>query len=209
MPPMGTSFLGDGGGGAGPWAPMVWTGMPRRKSFYHLNFAVAPGGARQDAHYVRATLDEVKGDLANELAHGIGLYLLCWYGATLKLEVFDKGELVKEVNLHPFVEIEIEGYPKITFGQDDEPIGHDFKADDDAEDEDETLTTKLFMGQLEDVTVVRVAWDRMELPKLEEELVAEGDMVTLEGDWREGEELSSDDLRDEGWLPVGHFDTEV
>lgn len=72
-----------------------------------------------------------------------------------------------------------------------------------------SLTTKLFMGQLEDVTVVRVAWDRMELPKLEEDLVAEDDMITLEGDWREGEELSSDDLRDEGWLPVGHFVTEV
>lgn len=182
--------------------------MPRPKSFYHLNFSVVPGGARMDGHYIRATLEEIKRDLEEELARGINLYLLCWYGATLRLEASRAGQLVKAIGLHPFLEISIEGYPTVTFGEDRKPIGYDFRGPEERSAGDHSLSSKLFGGEVEDVTTVRVAWDRIEVPALDQDLVEEDDMVTLEGDWREGEELTRDDLFDEGWLPAGYTDLE-
>lgn len=110
-----------------------------KKSFYDLAFGVAPGGARKDAHYVLASLDEVKIALAEELAEEINLYLLCWYGADLSLHVYQQEELAQSIDLHPFITISIDGYMDITFKGPGEPVGYDFRADDGAGDEKERL----------------------------------------------------------------------
>ncbi len=104
------------------------------KSFYDLAFGVDPGGARKDAHFIRATLNEVKDDLASELAEEINLYLPCSYGARLSLDVYQQGERTESIDLHPFVTLSIEGCPDITFAGPGEPLGYDFAADDEPDD---------------------------------------------------------------------------
>jgi len=151
--------------------------MPR--SFYDLAFGVAPGGARKDTHYVRGSLEEVQHDLAVELAEGLNLYLLCWYGAQLTLDVHQQGQLTDEIDLHPFVTISIAGFPDITFTGPGEPVGYDFQADEEAEDETGTLTHSMFAGELGDSVTVTVDWDRIEVPPLRGKVAREGDAAVL------------------------------
>ncbi|UKY54929.1 hypothetical protein [Streptomyces inhibens] len=168
------------------------------KSFYDLTFGVAPGGARKDAHFISATLDEVKEDLASELAEEINLYLMCWYGARLSLDVYQQGELAESIDLHPFITISIQGYPDITFAGPGEPIGYDFEADegeegddeaddeaDDEEDDEEeeneadSLSERMFAGDLGDKVTVSVDWARTHVPPLTGEVVGPDDTVQL------------------------------
>ncbi|GAA2081742.1 hypothetical protein [Actinomadura alba] len=148
-------------------------------SFYDLAFGVDPGGARKDTHYVRGSLEELKHDLAAELAEEINLYLLCWYGARLTLDVYQKGKQTDSIDLHPFLTISIAGYPDITFTGPEEPVGYDFEADEEAEDETETLSFRMFAGELGDAVNVTVHWDRIEVPPLRGEVAREGDVVAL------------------------------
>ncbi len=159
--------------GLSMWPATVATMM--KKSFYDLAFGVAPGGARKDAHYVLASLDEVKIALAEELAEEINLYLLCWYGADLSLHVYQQEELAQSIDLHPFITISIDGYMDITFKGPGEPVGYDFRADDGAGDEKERLSSKMFCGSLGDAVSVSVDWSRIEVPPLTGETVAEDD----------------------------------
>jgi hypothetical protein len=163
------------------------------KSFYDLAFGVDPGGSRKDAHVISATLDEVKHDLASELAEGINLYLLCWYGAHLTLDVYQQGELTESIDLHPFITISVEGYPDITFAGPGEPVGYDFRGDggdddfDEEDDEDENdeddLAERLFADDLGDTVKVSVAWDRIQVPPLTGEVVGpDEEAVLLTGD---------------------------
>ncbi|MER5619238.1 hypothetical protein [Streptomyces sp. NPDC002215] len=149
------------------------------RSFYDLVFGVDPGGARKDAHYVRGSLEEVQHDLAVELAQEINLYLLCWYGARLTLDVYQQGKQTDSIDLHPFLTISIAGYPDITFTGPGESVGYDFEADEEAEDETTTLSYRMFAGELGDAVNVTVDWDRIEVPSLRGEMVREGDVVAL------------------------------
>ncbi|WBB64298.1 hypothetical protein O7599_18070 [Streptomyces sp. WMMC500] len=149
------------------------------RSFYDLAFGVDPGGARKDAHYVRGSLEEVRRDLAAELAEDINLYLLCWYGARLTLDVYQEGKKTDSIDLHPFLTISIAGYPDITFTGPGEPVGYDFEADEEAEDETTTLSHRMFAGDLGDACKVAVHWDRIEVPALGGEVVRDGDVVAL------------------------------
>ncbi|MFI9580353.1 hypothetical protein ACIHCQ_00515 [Streptomyces sp. NPDC052236] len=147
-------------------------------SFYDLAFGVSPGGARMDAHFIRGTLDEVKADLAGELAEEINLYLLCWYGAELTLDVYQHGKREQSIDLHPFITIAIDGYPDITFKGPGEPVGYDF---DEAADGG-TLSDRMFMGSLGDAVRVTVDWSRIEVPPLIGEVAGWDDEVDL-GDY--------------------------
>lgn len=151
--------------------------MPRR-SFYDLNFRVSPGGARKDAHYIRGDLAEIRADLAAELAEGVNLYLLCWYGAELTLDVHHHGVRVQSIDLHPYLTISVEGHPDVTFTGPGEPVGWDFEADE--ETDEGSLSDQLFVGDLEDRTTVTVDWDRIEVPPLRGGVVSPGDLVTLD-----------------------------
>ena len=169
------------------------------KSFYDLAFGVDPGGSRKDAHIISATLDEVKHDLASELAEGINLYLLCWYGARLTLDVYQQGELTESIDLHPFITISVEGYPDVTFTGPGEPVGSDFRDDegdveddeddedddfeDEEEDEQDNLADRLFADDLGDTVKVSVDWDRIPVPSLIGEVAGPDDeAVLLTGD---------------------------
>ncbi|MEU5029930.1 hypothetical protein [Streptomyces milbemycinicus] len=176
------------------------------KSFYDLAFGVDPGGARKDAHFISATLDEVKRELASELSQGINLYLLCWYGAHLTLDVYQQGELTESIDLHPFITISVEGHPDITFTGPGEPVGYDFRGDkgdteddeDDKDDEDEdfededdeeeedeedNLADRMFADDLDDSVKVSVDWDRIPVPSLIGEVAGPDDeAVLLTGD---------------------------
>ena len=91
--------------------------MPR-PSFLCLQFDVDPGGARKDAHWIRATLAEIRADLEAELRDGHSLYYLCWYGARLRLHVFQGVAYERSVDLLPLLRVDIDGYPTITFNAD-------------------------------------------------------------------------------------------
>ncbi|MQY14394.1 hypothetical protein SRB5_45600 [Streptomyces sp. RB5] len=65
-------------------------------------------------------------------------------GARLTLDVYQQGKQTASIDLHPFVTISVKGYPDITFTGPEEPVGYDFEADDDAEDEDATLSGRMF-----------------------------------------------------------------
>jgi hypothetical protein len=145
-----------------------------RKSFYDLNFRVSPGGARKDAHYIRGSLAEIQADLAAELAEGVNLWLLCWYGAELNLDVHEHGRRAHSIDLHPYLTISVEGYPDVTFTGPREPHGWDFEEDDEG-----GLSEQLLIGDLEDRTTVTVAWDRIRVPPLHGDVAGPGDLVTL------------------------------
>ncbi|WP_155368139.1 hypothetical protein [Catellatospora vulcania] len=183
-----------------------------RKSFYDLRFGVAPGGARKDAHYIRGTLDEVKADLATELADGANLYLLCWYGADLALDVYQHGSLTRSIDLHPFLAIEVEGYPRITFTGPGEPVGHDFSSDEERDVDDGSLSDLFFMGELEQVTRVEVDWDGIAAPALRGEPARPGDLVVFGGPLVGDAEADAAAERapdEAGNLGYGHIDFEA
>jgi hypothetical protein len=182
-----------------------------RKSFYDLRFGVAPGGARKDAHYLRGTIDEVKTDLAAELADGGNLYLLCWYGADLALDVYQHGRRTRSIDLHPFVTIEVEGYPRITFTGPGEPVGHDFGSDEEQSVDDGSLSDLFFMGAVEQVTTVTVDWAAVDVPALRGEPARPGDLVIM--DERMIEDAEADAVRDdampEAEMRYGYTDFEA
>ncbi|GAA2374815.1 hypothetical protein Cme02nite_04100 [Catellatospora methionotrophica] len=151
-----------------------------RKSYYDLRFGVSPGGARKDAHYFRGSLDEVRADLAAELADGMNLYLLCWYGAELALDVYQHGRRTRSIDLHPFVTIDIDGYPPITFTGPGAPVGYDFGTDEEQGVDDGSLSDLLFMGELEAVTRVTVDWAGIDAPALLGEPAQRGDLLVLD-----------------------------
>lgn len=181
--------------------------MPRRdKSFYHLEFSVEPGGAHKEAHYVRGTLAEIKADVAQELDTQLNLYLLCWYGARLELRVVEGGKVKRKVDLHPAIKIKADGYPAITFAGPKKPLGHTFKGE---EDDDDSLTSKLFEGSLEDIKVT-VDWKKVDVPaKLTGKRVGEDDFVSIDGDWQDDDDdLDEEELIDCGYVPYGYTDRE-
>ncbi|OEU94383.1 hypothetical protein [Streptomyces oceani] len=183
-----------------------------RKSFYDLAFGVDPGGARKDTHYVRGSLDEIKADLDAELTEGegINLYLLCWYGARLALDVYQHGERSRSIDLHPFVTISVEGYPDITFTGPEEPVGYDFSTEEESSVAEGSLSDRMF-GGLGDSFSVAVAWDRIDVPPLVGEVAGPDDLVSLENEWAlfEGDaDWDTEDLLESGFVPYGYSDGE-
>jgi hypothetical protein len=179
--------------------------MPRRdRSFYVLVFSVEPGGARKDTHYVRGTLDEIQSDLARELDDQLNLYLLCWYGAQLELQVFEHGQRVRNADLHRAITIAVAGYPAITFAGPGLPIGHTFKGEEDV---DGSLTQRLFAGSVTAVKVT-VDWSRVDVPAvLSGKLADQGDLVNIERRWQNGDDkMDYGELLDDGYLPYGFSD---
>jgi hypothetical protein len=191
------------------------------KSFYDLAFGVSPGAARKDAHYIRGSLNEVKEDLAGELSESINVYLLCWHGADLALHVYEQGERMHSIDLHPFITVSVDGYPDITFLDSGKPTGYDAGADDPRKVE-QALEDGMFSGELNDAIKVTVNWAEIEVPALVGEIAAEGDQVKLIDDdgWDDGDEdeldendLDEDELEDElidrGYIPYGFSDLDA
>lgn len=173
----------------------------RKRSFYALSFLVRPGGSQRNLHYVRATLDEISVDLHTALMDGSNLYLLCWYGAELRLDTFQNGENVASLDLRPFLSIEIGGYPAIGFDAAGQVTGYDFRSGSEAEAADGSLAAKMFANDLDELDVT-VAWPRIHAPPLTGRLVTPADVVSVSGNWFD-DELSTEELLAEGYLPYG------
>jgi hypothetical protein len=157
-----------------------------------------------DGHYIRGSIDEVRADLAAELAQGMGLYLLCWYGANLTLNVFQHGVLTRSIDLHPFIRISVDGYPEITFTGPGQPVGHDFSSDAEQDVDDDSLSSLFFMGEVEDMTTVTVDWDRVAAPPLLGEVAEPGDHLTVAGAGSE----SAEAVTGADYLPYGYTNLE-
>lgn len=178
-----------------------------RTSFYHLEFSVASGGAHKDTHYIRGELAEIRRDLAAELSDSTNIYLLCWYGATLDLDVYQHGDRTRSIDLHPYLTIRAEGYPEITFDEHGKVQGHQFRGE---EDDDDSLTSRLFHGRVS--YEVSVAWERIDVPPLLGEVVGPSDLVNIHDEWelaQEHPEATRDELLSDGFLPYGWSDPEV
>ncbi|MGO4753651.1 hypothetical protein AB4212_34495, partial [Streptomyces sp. 2MCAF27] len=132
------------------------------KSFYELVFSVAPGAARKDTHYIVGSLDEVKRALDSELSASANVYLLCWHSTKLALNVYERGECVHSINLHPYITVSVDGYPDITFLESGKPTGHEVGADDPYKVEAE-LSDGMFSGELDDAIKVTVDWASVEV----------------------------------------------
>lgn len=183
--------------------------MPRR-SFYDLCLTAAPGGAQTDQHHLRGSLDELRGDLDALLSRGLTLYLLCWYGASLNLDVFQRGALTQSIDLRPHLAITIEGYPELTFDAEGKVRGYDFTKQEDEDDDDAdegSLADQLFSGALEDVTEARLDWEALVVPALDGEVAREGDLLNVDGDWLDDEaRFTEEELLEQGYLRYGVTD---
>ncbi|MEU5030080.1 hypothetical protein [Streptomyces milbemycinicus] len=169
------------------------------KSFYELVFSVAPGAARKDAHYVVGSLDEVKRALDSELSASTNVYLLCWHSTKLVLNVYERGECIHSINLHPYITVSVDGYPDITFLESGKPTGYEVGADDPYKVET-ALSDGMFSGELDDAIEVTVDWASVEVPPLVGEIAVDGDYVKLV------DHPSDDDGYDEGYEDDEDFD---
>jgi hypothetical protein len=163
------------------------------KSFYDLAFGVSAGAARKDAHYIRGSLDEIKSDLTDELSDSINVYLLCWHSsAELALHVYQQGERVHSIDLHPLITVSVDGYQAITFLDSGEPTGYDVGTDD-PDKVRVALEDGMFSGELDDAIKVTVDWDAIEVPGLIGEVATYGDYVKL------AEDPNGVSFEDDGW----------
>jgi hypothetical protein len=184
------------------------------KSFYDLRFGVSPGGARKDAHHICGDRGEVVRALDSELAESVNVWLLFHYGADLALDVYQRGERTRSIDLHPFITIRVDGYPDITFTGPGEPTGHAAGAEDPAKAE-MVLADGLFEGAFDGRFEVVVDWDSVEVPPLVGEVAGFGDRVLvgdepldLEGLEGLDEDELVDELIDRGWVEYGDHDFE-
>ncbi|MER7788167.1 hypothetical protein [Streptomyces sp. NPDC097640] len=191
------------------------------KSFYELVFSVSPGGARKDTHYIVGSRDEVESALNSELSDSLNVYLLCWCGAKLALNVYEQGECVRSIDLHPYITVSADGYPDITFLESGKPVGYEVGADDPYQVET-ALSDGMFSGELDDAIEVTVDWVSVEVPPLAGEIAEDGDYVKLadhpvddgyedDVDFDE-DDFDEDELEDEfierGYVPYGFTDFE-
>ncbi|MFE4372655.1 hypothetical protein ACFRMN_31360 [Streptomyces sp. NPDC056835] len=182
------------------------------KSFYDLRFGVSPGGARKDAHHICGSLDEAKNALDSELDESVNIWLLFDYGsgADLALDVYQRGERVRSIDLHRFVTIRVDGYPDITFHGSGKPIGYAVGADDPAKVR-MVLADGMFDGSFNGRIEVTVDWDSVLVPPLVGEIAQYGDYVML-GDVRvdDLDDLNGDEsaieLMDRGYVEYGDHD---
>jgi hypothetical protein len=185
------------------------------KSFYDLRFGVSPGGARKDAHHICGSLDEAIAALDFELEESINVWLLFDYGrgADLALDVYQRGERVRSIDLHPFVTIRVNGYPDVTFCGSGKPTGYAVGADN-PDKVRMMLADGLFAGDFDDSIEVTVDWDSVLVPPLVGDIAQDGDYVMLgDGpldDLSGLDDLDEDELTDElidrGYVEYGDHD---
>lgn len=146
-------------------------------SFYSLELSVAPGGCRRDDLFVSPTLAPLQRVLSRDLSESINVYLMTWYGEVVTLRVHVPGEPTRAIDLLPFITVRLPGYPDIRF-----PNGEcdfDFEADEELyeEDEDEQLSTKLFVGAIS--PTVELDWEAAAIPALNGPLLPAGATVRV------------------------------
>ncbi|MGK4903420.1 hypothetical protein [Streptomyces albus] len=188
------------------------------KSFYDLRFGVSPGGARKDAHFICGSVEEAMHALDAELEESSNIWLLFGYsdGADLALDVYQQGERVQSIDLHPFITIRVDGYPDIVFHGPGKTTGSVVGADD-PERVKKLLADGMVAGDFDGRTEVTVDWDSVPVPPLIGEIADIGDYVKpgdsphddLDDLVGLDEEELEDELIDRGWVEYGDHDFEA
>lgn len=151
-------------------------------TFYLLELSVVPGGARKGDYYAFNTLDEIKNALMEDFhAHSSELYILLWYGETVKLYVYENSEIIKIIDILPKITVKIPDYPEMTFSEEGKLIGFDFDKDNKEKSEEETLSYKLFDGKIENYEVL-VDWDTLDIPHIEGNIIDKEKLITVKYD---------------------------
>ncbi len=80
------------------------------KSFYTLEMYIQPGGGRYALMFVASSIAEIQAALRQELANKFNLTFLLDYGEDLRLCTYHHCQIVDDINLLPYLSVEIEGY---------------------------------------------------------------------------------------------------
>jgi hypothetical protein len=140
-------------------------------SFYTLEMQVAPGGCRRGDCFVLTDLEVLKRIVTKDLARGIGVYLLAWYGEDILVSVYTPGEEPRRIDLLPCIAVALPGYPGFAFT--DGQCTFDFEADEEElGDDEQALSTKLFCDAIK--PVVTIDWQAAAIPPLPEPMLPEG-----------------------------------
>jgi len=156
-------------------------------SFYALEVFIAPGGSRKADCYVFDNLEDVARALEADLSKSSNVYLVVVQGESIRLTAYEDGAPVKQINMLPYITIDVPGYPTIAFDRHGELLGFDMEADVEVgdEDEDEISTMRLFTYKAGHIAV-RIDWEAAAIPALKGARIAPGEEVELRSDFLRG-----------------------
>jgi hypothetical protein len=83
--------------------------MAELKSFYTLELFIGPGGGRKATTYVLGSLTEIKQAIEVEFSIASEIHFLICYGEDVWLSTYHHGKMVNEINLLPYITVEIPG----------------------------------------------------------------------------------------------------
>jgi hypothetical protein len=136
------------------------------KSFYTLEMYIRPGGGRQALLFIANSIAEIQSALQMALADNFQLYLLLRYGEDIRICAYQTGELVRHINLLPYIIVEMKEYGTFTIDE-HQAVTPDFS---------EELGEILLEGdlQLSKIQVI-INWSKLEIPTLVEPLLLPGE----------------------------------
>lgn len=94
-------------------------------SFYLLELSLIPGDLVKRDFYVYEDINYIFKTLQNDLSTGQGCYEAAWYGETIKIYVYENYQLIKTIDMHPYIFFETDEYPHIYYGGNNEVIAID------------------------------------------------------------------------------------
>ncbi len=162
--------------------------MAELKSFYTLELFIGAGAGRKATTYVFGSLAEIKQALEVEFSRACEIHFLICYGEDVWLSTYHHGKMVNEINLLPYITVEIPGDGVFSIDENQQvspPITDDFYDDDG-------LPMRLATDEVEDYTII-IDWSKLAIPDLIESIVQPEDVV-LANDRYIGTKVSQADL---------------
>ena len=162
-------------------------------SFYVLEIFANPGYSpyeggermgrvRKADYYVLNNREDIKKAMQEDLKGPMAIHLITYHGETVTLSVYERGEKIQKMSLLPYITIDIPGYPRISFDENDALQGFDFNKDEEENrglpHEAKTLNLKLFSGEIDGIQC-QVDWEAAAVPQLHSRLLEPGDRVTV------------------------------
>lgn len=92
------------------------------KSFYTLEMYIQPGGGRQALLLVTDSIAEIKRSLELALSDNFQLYILLDYSEDIWLCAYQQCRMVCEIDLLPYLTVEIENYGTFTIDESQQVI---------------------------------------------------------------------------------------
>jgi hypothetical protein len=140
------------------------------KSFYTLEMYISPGGGRQALLFVTSSIAEIKDALELALSDNFQLHLLLDYGEDVRLCAHQKCQMVCNINLLPYLTVEVESYGTFTIDE-SQLVTPTFP---------EELSELLLEGDPDTINIkVVIDWSKLEIPTLEQPLLMPGEATIL------------------------------